>query len=187
MLSSLNTSLLSALRGTWRHFFHSASQIRHTQTGTLCTKFGPRTPPPFVTCKRLLSPPAMATSSKALSFFDLPREIRDEIYRHYFSGVYFVPEQCDIGDAFTLLQGPPISICAPKERNILKVNEAVREEAEASLYRHASFRIFPNAQRLSQAVANRMLEIRFSPNSQPPSQYDAWLASPAIRRQSDRA
>ena len=91
----------------------------------------------------------MATSSEPLGFFDIPREIRDEIYRQYFSKRYRIPSNVAGGKidySMILLRKPrgPRTSSTPRytrssHSRILQISQRMRCEAEDILFHDCSF------------------------------------------------
>ena len=97
----------------------------------------------------------MATASERLGFFELPREVRDEIYRLSFSKSYILRNNgsgLGVNDTMMLISirnpgGPlesyrlliPRNFTDPSEFHILHISQKVRFEAEEILYHDSTF------------------------------------------------
>ena len=105
----------------------------------------------------------MATASEPLGFFDLPREIRDEIYRHSFSKSYTVPNNGrghEIHDTMMLMS--MLTSGVPSESHVLQISQNMRFEAEEVLYHDSTFclRISKSKQTSpSQELADRFINL----------------------------
>lgn len=118
----------------------------------------------------------MATSSKPLGFFDLPREIRDEIYGVYFSRRYQISNNVaggEIDNSMILLRepiDPHIVSPSPYPRSvsqsrIFQISQRMRCEAEEILFRECFFfldlaRARPSD--LCQTLADRITKLEVS-------------------------
>lgn len=118
----------------------------------------------------------MATVSERLGFFDLPREVRDEIYRLSFSKSYTSPaigSNYELSDTMTLIRmpnfdGPSRSHIPrmpnsrrPSRSHILQISQQVRFEAEEILFHDSTFylHLLKSNQTLSRQLADRFIDL----------------------------
>ncbi|KAM0797654.1 hypothetical protein BDR22DRAFT_433403 [Usnea florida] len=104
---------------------------------------------------------AMARASERLGFFDLPREIRDEIYRLTFSKSYNLPingGKLGAHDILLLIKTP--SYGGPSASHILQVSRRLRFEAEEILFNDSTFRLRLSLSKSSQHSLSRELADR---------------------------
>ena len=101
----------------------------------------------------------MARASERLGFFDLPREIRDEIYRLSFSKSYTLPDNgSNLGAHDTMILIRPTSD-GPSETHILQISQRMRFEAEEILFHDSTFCL--QLSKLNQHSLSRELADRF--------------------------
>ena len=105
----------------------------------------------------------MARTSEGIGFFDLPREIRDEIYRMSFSKSYTLPTNgggLGSGDVGMLMTTPNSG--GPSESHILQISQRVRFEAEEILFNDSTFCLHISdlvQQHLSRELADRFMNL----------------------------
>ena len=105
----------------------------------------------------------MARASERLGFFDLPREIRDEIYRLSFSESYTLPDNCGnlgVHDIMMLLRMPTSD--GPSDSHILQISQRMRLEAEEILFSDITFCLplsVSNRHSLSRELADRFMNL----------------------------
>ena len=106
---------------------------------------------------------AMARTSERLGFFDLPREIRDEIYRMSFSKSYTLPTNgggLGSRDIMMLIRRPTSG--GPSESHILEISQRMRFEAEEILFNDSTFCLHISdliQQYLSRELADRFMTL----------------------------
>ena len=85
----------------------------------------------------------MARASERLGFFDLPREIRDEIYRMSFSKSYTLPKNGGgLGGHGTMRLIRITTSGSPSESHILQISQRMRFEAEEILFNDSTFCLY---------------------------------------------
>ena len=105
----------------------------------------------------------VARASERLGFFDLPRELRDEIYQLSFSKSYNPPDNgggLGIHDTAKLIRMP--SSGGPSESHILQISRRMRFEAEEILFNDSTFCLhLPGSgqQSLKRELADRFMNL----------------------------
>ena len=105
----------------------------------------------------------MARTSERLGFFDLPREIRDEIYRLCFSKKYTLPDNgggLGSSDVMMLIKRP--NLRGPSKSHILQISQRMRFEAEQILFTESIFCLRlseSDRQSLSRELADRFMNL----------------------------
>jgi len=131
-----------------------------------------------------------------MTFFEFPREIRDEVYRQYFSTEYRVPEIMDalLDSTKNLLRYP---LDTPQhtnrrnahrclKQNILDVSKTLRDEADDFLYRKRTFHFSTPGlcNLISQEAANRLQNVEIHIDM-PDYCIDRWLSDPGKHPRED--
>ena len=104
----------------------------------------------------------MARASERLGFFDLPREIRDEIYRMSFSKSYTLRNGGSLGghNTIRLIRRPTSG--GPTESHILQISQRMSFEAEEILFSDGTFCLHlseSDRQSLSRELADRFMNL----------------------------
>ena len=105
----------------------------------------------------------MARASERLGFFDLPREIRDEIYRMSFAKSYTLPDNCRGLSGHNTMRLIRITTSgSPSESHILQISQRMRFEAEEILFNESAFCLYlsdSHHQGPSRELADRFMNL----------------------------